>query len=161
MTGYAFQLDLSEPSTTTLLALNISTLACLQFFADEQVIEISEFGATNYQHYGWTTENDIPQFNSVGQLKHFLSQSGDIGLYSFTATINHAVIVQNSYDANATIHFKDCSQCMAFIKSLIPNTQQNRFINALVEHQKCFTGLDVNGEIAHYASIDAFQAKRG
>jgi hypothetical protein len=133
---------------------------CLPFFAHQLSLEMTDFGATCYRHYGWASEQDIPLVQTVRQLKQFLSEAGDIGLYTLKVTIAGAVILECCQDA-VSVQFNIRSQCMAFIKALLPDGQQNRVIDALLQHPHCFIHSGVKGEIKRYASIDAFQAKHG
>jgi hypothetical protein len=45
------------------------------------------------------------------------------------------VTQQTRYDSEATLYFKERAQCMTFIKSMIPEPQQNRFINTLIANK--------------------------
>jgi hypothetical protein len=156
-----FRLQIDHHQQCRLHLVNVSLLNCLACFKETETLEINDMGATCYQQYGWASKDEMPLINTVAQLRDFLLKAGDIGLYTLSVTIANAVILEFVQPFEPRIHFKERAPCMAFIKAMLPDAQQNRIINALIKNPDCFIHSDLNGEITRYASIDEFQAKHG
>ena len=137
----------------------LSTSECIANFNSESIININEFGATLYKNYGWATESELPEIETIKDLLTLLNSEGDIGLIEFEAHIENIGTINSHDDCECNIRFNKKHDCIEFIKKITSNQYQNLIINTLVENKGLYISCDENGNIYKYHTFDEYVNK--
>jgi hypothetical protein len=136
-----------------------STLDGLSLFSRELALDLTSFGATCYEKYGWATEEEIPKFSSVGDTISFLESEGDIGIVDFKADIKSVCTFGTHDDGECHFNFKTKQQCLSILKKVVPLQTRDLLINNLINNPGLYITCDTKNVIAKYSSFDEYLAK--
>jgi hypothetical protein len=136
-----------------------STLEGLSVFDESASLSITSFGATLYKKYGWATEKELPQLDSVGSLIKFLKLEGDIGIIDFKAVLPELGTFGTHDDGECNYVLKSKHQCMSVLKTVINPQHSDMFINKLVSNPGLYLTCNKSGKVAKYSSFDEYLAK--
>lgn len=133
-----------------------STLEGIRLFDKEARIKLHEFGATNYQRYGWATEKEIPTIETVAELIWFLEKEPHLGLVTFKAEIISQGSLSSYDDAECHLRLSSKQQLFNIIKHVSPQVYQDKLLAALIQHPEIYLTLDEQGMIHKYHSFEQY-----
>lgn len=136
-----------------------STLQSLLLFDKEAKIKVTSFGATCYKNFTWATENELPEFGTVGDVVSFLKSEGDIGIVDFGASIINVGTLSTHDDGECNLFVKTKEHFIAILKAVAPTPYINLLINQLLENPGLYLSCNVSGCIEKYKTFKEYLAK--
>ena len=149
MKEHRFELYLGEYST-------LNGLACFDLECETR---ITKFGATNYQAYGWATEQEIPELKNVASIISFLKTQEDIGLVEFEVEIKGIGLLSTHDDSEC--HFEKIQKgCLiSILKKAAPTEYFDLILSKLLDNLDHYLTFDEFGKMEKHETFDAYLAK--
>ncbi len=138
-----FELYLGDFST-------LEGLFCFKPQADAQIIS---FGASGYKKFGWASENEIPELNTVAEIIEFFKSEGEIGLIDFEAKIKDIGVIRTHDDSECHFIFSEKDQILDILKVAAPSEYLGLIFNKLIENPNFYITFDEFGKVNKYKTF--------
>ena len=135
---------------------DFSTLDGLRCLDPQSEAKITSFGASGYKKFGWATENEIPELNTVAEIIEFFKSEGEIGLIDFTATVQNTGSLHTHDDSECHFILLEKKQILAILKIAAPIEYSGLIFNKLVENPDFYIKFDEFGKMHRYKTFDDY-----
>jgi len=133
-----------------------TTLAGLNAIDSKINVELVSVGASNYHDYGWATEKEFPDWNSVAEVISFFKNEGEIGLVDFEIRIGKIGSLSTHDDGECHFWFKDKNDLINVLKTVVPINYRELLISGLFESPGKYIEIDGSGNLKKYHSFDEY-----
>jgi hypothetical protein len=133
---------------------NLSTIDGLMLFKGNEEIQLKTFGATNYKTFGWTTENDLPQFKIINDLILFFQQEPDVGLIEFDFKNGDRFSSHDDGECKLVLNSKE--KIFNIIRNISPLIYQDKVLSSLMQNQEKYITIDKKGDIKIFFSFEDY-----
>lgn len=141
-----FELYLGDFST-------IDGLSCFDLQTKAQVINL---GASSYKNFGWATENEIPELNTVAEVIEFLKSEGEIGLIDFRATIQNIGTLNTHDDSECHFVVSEKNQIFDILKIAAPLEFTSLIFNKITENPNVYITFGESGKMTKCGTFDDY-----
>ena len=135
---------------------NLSTIDGLMLFKGNEEIQLKEFGATNYKTFGWTTQNDLPEFKVINDLILFFQMESDVGLIEFEIEFKNEDTFSSHDDGECKLVLNSKEKIFDIIRNVSPLIYQDKILSALVQNQNKYITIDKRGNIQIFFSFEDY-----
>jgi hypothetical protein len=133
-----------------------STLEGIKLFDNNTKIKVLNFGASNYKNYGWTTQNEIPQIETINELIIFFETESDFGLIEFEIEINNVGKLSSHDDGECNITTNSKQLAYEIIKQVSPIIYKDLLLSELINNQNHYITINDNGKIQKYRTFEQY-----
>jgi hypothetical protein len=136
-----------------------STAEGLSCFHPQTKAQITNFGASDYKGFGWATQDDLPELNTVGDLISFFESEELIDLVDCEVVIHDIGSLSTHDDCECHFKMKEKSQIYAILKIATPSEFTDVIFNKLIENPNCYLTFDEDGKMRRYETFDEYLAR--
>jgi len=133
-----------------------STFEGLSLVDPNVCADLVSIGASCYKNYGWATEREFPRWNTVKEVTTFLKNNENIGLIDFEIRLDQIGYLSTHDDGECHFRFKNKSDLIQVLKSVIPNEYSNLIISLLFENPDKYIEIDKSGKLKKYPTFDQY-----
>ena len=137
---------------------NYSTLDGLLCLNPQDNAQITSFGASSYKEFGWATENEIPELDTIDKIIKFLKSEGEIGLIDFEVNIKNIGTLANHDDSECHFILHEKKQIFTVLKTVAPPENLNLIFNNLLKSPDFYLTFDRSGNTNKYRTFDHYLA---
>jgi len=141
-----FELHLSE----------FSTLDGLKAIDEDLNVKLIGVGASGYKNYGWATEKEFPNWNTVKEIKSFFELDEEIGLIDFEVEFLGYGRLSTHDDGECNFRFRNKGDLINVLKKVVPPAKQDVVISALLNNPDKYIKLDKSGNLNKYHTFDQY-----
>lgn len=135
---------------------NLSTIDGLMLFKGNERVQLKTFGATNYKTFGWTTQNDLPEFKVINDLILFFQRESDVGLIEFEIEFKNEDRFSSHDDGECKLVLNSKEKIFDIIRNVSPLIYQDKILSTLVQNQNKYITIDKKGNIQIFFSFEDY-----
>ena len=132
------------------------TLSGLSALDEHLKVKLLSIGASSYQKYGWATEKEFPQWQTVKEVKAFFKQTGEFGLIEFELDLLDFGILTTHDDGACNFVFKDRKNLIDLVKKVAPPVHSELILAGLLENPGKYIEVSKNAELMIYHNFDQY-----
>jgi len=148
-----------SPEGVELYLGEVSTVFGLSLFPESTPIRVTDFVATSYKGFGFATQKDLPELNSVSDIKSFIEREGEIVMIDFEVSMKGIGVLRTHDDGEC--NFKHLSKEIALqaLQKVLPPEYSSLVIDCLLKNQNQYISCDNLGRIHIFSSFDEYLKK--
>ena len=131
----------------------VDGLLCLDSQAKAQ---ITGFGASGYREFGWTTEKELPELQSVAEIIEFFKVEGEIGLIDIDIKIQDIGFLSTHDDSECHFKVSEKEQILTILKIAAPLAYSGLIFNKLMENPDVYITFDEFGKMKKYGTFNKY-----
>ena len=132
------------------------TLSGLSALDEHLNVKLLSIGASSYQKYGWATEKEFPQWQTVGEVKAFFKQTGEFGLIEFELDLIDFGTLTTHDDGECRFVFKDRKNLIDLVKKVALPIHSDIIVAGILENPGKYIEVSENGELMIYDNFDQY-----
>ena len=133
-----------------------STFDGLNSIDENLKVQLVSIGASNYKEYGWATEMQFPDWETVREVKSFFKHEVEFGLINFEIELEGFGILSTHDDGECHFRCVNKRDVTTIVKAVSDSMYTELIVSELLNNQGMYIEVGKSGQLKKYHSFDQY-----